>query len=119
MKGNAIIESTMLGYEDHGMLTCFLNLKQQGLGQGFGGYRLDSSKGWSLGTDFWVKRILQVTGVGKWEDLKGTYVRVEGEDFGVIKGIGHITDDKWFYPEKECKLLMESKEYKAIQLIQI
>ena len=35
---NAVIQSTMLGYEDHGILTCFLHLDYSGAGQGFGGY---------------------------------------------------------------------------------
>lgn len=101
MKGNAKITGTMLGYEDHGILTCLLNLRQEGTAQGFGGYRLDAPKGWSIYTDFWVKRILEVVGVECWEDLKGKYVRVDGDEWGAIKGIGHITDDKWFYPERE------------------
>lgn len=102
MNGNARIGSTMLGYEDHGILTCFLHLKQQGTGQGFGGYRLDAPKNKpSIYTDFWIKRILDTVGVMTWEELKGKYVRVVGEEWGQIEGIGHITDDKWFYPKRE------------------
>ena len=104
MKGNAQIESTMLGYEDHGLLTCFLHLKQGGTGQGFGGYRLDAPKGadCALGT-FWIQRILETVGASSWEQIKGKYVRVDGEEWGEIYGIGHITEDKWFYPKKEIK----------------
>lgn len=120
MKGNAIIERTMLGYEDHGILTCFLHLKQDGRGQGFGGYGLDGipkkdKKGNRFGDrqpsvfcGFWIKRILETVGANKWEDLEGKHVRVEGEEFGKIIGIGHIIEDKWFYPEKEIEKL--SKE---------
>lgn len=108
MKGNARIESTMLGYEEHGMLTCFLHLTQEGSGQGFGGYRLDSPKGYSVFTDMWIKKILETVGVNKWEDLSGKYVRVIGEEFGSIEAIGHITDDKWFHPEREIKALKNS-----------
>ena len=104
MNGNAQIESTMLGYEDHGILTCFLMLKQKGSGQGFGGYRLDAPEGYSIYTDFWIKRILEVVGVEKWEDLKGKYVQVKGEHYG-IEAIGHITDDKWFNPRQEIDAL--------------
>lgn len=108
MKGNAQIESTMLGYEDHGILTCFLMLKQKGSSQGFGGYRLDAPKDkQSIMGTFWIKRILEVAGVSKWEDLSGKFVRVEGEDYGTITGIGHITDDVWFYPKKEIEALKE------------
>jgi hypothetical protein len=105
MKGNALIESTMLGYEDHGILTCYLMLKQKGSGQGFGGYRLDAPKGYSIYTDFWIKRILEVVGVKTWEELVGKHVQVKGEEYGTIEGIGHITDDLWFYPAKEIEKL--------------
>ena len=109
MKGNAIIESTKLGYEDHGMLTCFLNLKQKASGQGFGGYRLDAPKGWSIYTDFWVKRILETVGVENWEDLEGKHIKVFGESFGAIEGIGHITDeDLTFYPRKEIDAMKKN-----------
>ena len=116
MKGNAKIESTMLGYEDHGILTCFLNLEQGATGQGFGGFGLDGQpnkdkKGNRIGdrqpnkmAGFWIKRILETVGVGEWEKLKGKYIRVDGEEFGDIFGIGHITEDKWFYPKKEIEL---------------
>ena len=103
MKGNAQIKRTSLGYEDHGILTCYLHLEQAGSGQGFGGYRLDAHKGSSIWTDFWVKRILEVVGVGTWEELPGKFVRVEGAEFGEIAGIGHILEDKWFYPKKEIE----------------
>jgi hypothetical protein len=102
MKGNAKIKSVLLGYEDHGILTCYLNLEQQSTGQGFGGYRLDAPKDGNsyLGT-FWIKRILETVGVREWSELVGKYVRVDGEEYGDITGIGHITDDNWFYPKKE------------------
>ncbi len=102
MNGNAKISSTMLGFEDHGILSCFIQLEQPGSTQGFGGYRLDAPKDGNsyLGT-FWVTRILKTVGVSKWEELPGKYVRVIGEEFGTIQGIGHITDEHWFYPKKE------------------
>ena len=115
MKGNAIIERTMLGYEDHGILTCFLYLVQTGSGQGFGGYVLDdipkkNERGDRVGDrrssilcGFWIKRILEVVGVDKWEALVGKHIRVDGTNFGTITGIGHIIEDKWFYPNKEIK----------------
>lgn len=102
MKGNAKISRAELGYEDHGMLTCFLHLNQEGAGQGFGGYRLDAPKDKQseLGS-FWIKRILDTVGVRSWHELDGKYIRVDGEEWGDIFGIGHITDNKWFYPKKE------------------
>ena len=104
MKGNAKIKSVSLGYEDHGILTCFLMLEQNGAGQGFGGYRLDApKKGDSPLAGFWIQRLLETVGVAEWKDLVGKYVRVDGEDFGEIRGIGNIIDDKWFYPRKEIE----------------
>jgi len=110
MKGNAKIGSTMLGWEDSGIMTCFLHLEQPGAGQGFGGYGLDGPYSEKLKErlpsklcGFWIKRVLETVGVSKWEDLKGEYVQVDGDDCGEIRGIGHITDNKWFYPKKEIK----------------
>lgn len=97
----------MLGYEDHGILTCYLHLDYGGSGQGFGGYSLDEpikdEEGKFLGrvptdaTGKWVKEILNVVGVEKWEDLKGKYIRVEA-DFNKIHRIGNLLEDKWFAP---------------------
>ena len=102
MNGNAKIKSTMLGYEDHGIMTCYIQLEQECTGQAFGGYRLDAPKNADsyMGT-FWIERVLKTVGVQKWEDLVGKYIRVDGEEFGEIRGIGHITDNKWFYPRRE------------------
>ena len=41
---NVKIDDTMLGYENHGILTCILYMKWDGGGQGFGGYELDYNK---------------------------------------------------------------------------
>ena len=100
MRGNAQIESVLLGYKCNGMLSCYLYLKQECLGQGFGGYRLDSPLGDSIECGRWIRGILHAVGVTDWSDLKGKYVRVDGDDTR-IKGIGHITHDKWFYPEQK------------------
>lgn len=106
---NAIIESTMLGTEDHGIFTCWLSLKFEGCGQGFGGYGLDEPThengqfkgrvGSAYGMDF-IMGILKALGVESWEALKGTHCRVErSERFGRIDRIGHILKDQWFDPE--------------------
>lgn len=113
MNGNAQIESTSFGIEDHGLLTLYLMLVQGGSGQGFGGYALDgkpddrnkNKRTPSIYCGWWVARVLETVGVNDWKDLKGKYVRVEGEDFGKIIGIGHIVEDKWFFPEKEIQSL--------------
>lgn len=104
---NAKIVSTMLGREDHGIMTAFIHLDYGGSGQGFGGYGFDNPKtpgdykagriGTVYGCEF-IRRVLEVVGVEKWEDLPGKYVRVVA-DWGHVHRIGHITDDKWFDPK--------------------
>ena len=107
---NAVIESTMLGVEDHGIMTCFLNLNYGGSGQGFGGYGLDEPikkngkfirrQGSAYGMEF-IKRILETLEVETWEKLKGEKIRVEAEEWGEIYKIGHYIKDKWFEPKKD------------------
>ena len=96
---NARIRSTMLGIEDHGIMTFFLNLEWSGAGQGFGGYALDGKSG-EIGhakSIICLRRILETVGVEKWEDLKGQLIRIKKDDeWGTIKTIGRILEDKWF-----------------------
>lgn len=104
---NAKITSTMLGIEDHGIMTCFVYLEWEGGGVGFGGYGLDEYDkklekrvGAGMGLDF-IKEIMEVVGVGKWEDLPGRYVRVHVDSWGKpVKGIGNLLKDKWLYPKE-------------------
>lgn len=93
MEINAQIESTMLGIEDHGIMTFFLHLKFNSCGQGFGGYSLRGEK-----SIYAVRAVLEVVGVSRWEDLKGKYVRIRKDDLygGDILAIGHIIEDRWF-----------------------
>ena len=100
---NAKIESTFLGYEDHGIFTVFLNLRWSGAGQGFGGYALDQyvgtpgpRRGTGAGLSF-IMRCCDVVGVKSWEELPGKFIRID-HDHSKIYRIGHITDDKWFDP---------------------
>ena len=109
---NARITRTMLGYEDHGILTCYLHLDYGGSGQGFGGYSLDS---WdddekrrncvAFGLEF-IAQTIKTVGVDKWEDLPGKHIRVRREH-NSIHAIGHIVEDKWFSP---AKLVEQFKE---------
>ena len=85
---NAVIESTHLGKEDHGIATCFLNLKWEGSGQSFGGYTL---------TVPFIVRILDTLGVENWEALPGTMLRIDSE-IHKIHSIGHIIKEQWFTP---------------------
>lgn len=72
----AKINSTSLGWEDHGILTAMLHLTWEGAGIGTGGYCLDSyvkdapRRGTAYGLDH-IMRIMETVGVDKWEDLKG------------------------------------------------
>ena len=107
---NAVIESTMLGIEDHGILTCFLNLNYGGSGQGFGGYGLDGfdkAKDKRIGTAWgmeFVRRVLETMEVDSWEKLSGKHCRVISDNGKVYK-IGHIIKDRWFDPEKDLAFL--------------
>ena len=102
---NAKIESTTLGYEDHGIFTFMLHLDYGHSGQGFGGYALDEPKppldrlrvdrqGTAMGMQVIIE-ILNTVGVQNWEDLPGQYIRVEADHTKVIR-IGHLLEDKWF-----------------------
>lgn len=99
---NAKIESTHLGFEDHGIMTFYLHLKYDGTGQGFGGYGLDDGpKGTAFGMVA-VRKVLETVGVSKWEDLPGKYIRAE-TDWSKIHRIGNIIEDKWL----DLKVLSE------------
>lgn len=97
---NATIESTMLGTEDHGILTFYLSLDYGGSGQSAGGYGLDDydktlkrRKGTAYGLQL-IQAVMETVGVTKWEDLKGKHIRVQAEHTS-IKSIGHFLENKW------------------------
>lgn len=115
---NAIIQNTHLGFEDHGVFTCYLWLDYGGIQQSFGGYSLDTPvkkltggypyrRGTDYGMEF-INLVLRTVGVEKWEDLKGKYIRVctpTGLGSGPIIKIGHIIKDIWFEPKVDLKHL--------------
>lgn len=100
---NAKITGTMLGREDHGILTFELFLDFGGACCAFGGYALDM---YDISTDKRIvsaaglqaiSEILDCVGVEKWEDLTGKYIRCESEGWGGrVVAIGNIIEDKWF-----------------------
>ena len=97
---NAKIQSTMLGYEDHGIFTFMLYLDYGGVSQGAGGYSLDgynkkeeTRKGWKYGIDL-LTRIMKVVGVDSWEKLKGKNIRVKS-DHCKVYAIGNLLNDEW------------------------
>jgi len=86
---NAIIESTYLGLEDHGIPTCFLNLSFEHCAQSFGGYDLRH-----FGIDM-IFMLIETIEAKSWEDLKGKHCRIK-ENNGRLIEIGHIIKDKWY-----------------------
>lgn len=100
---NAKIESTMLGYEDHGIMTFALNIVfDECCHCGIGGYALDiynketetrifTAKGMKA-----ISEILKVVGVNTWEELQGKYIRIKYEGHGTtIHEIGNLMLNKW------------------------
>ena len=89
----AKITNVMLGFEDHGIFTAFLDLDYGGTAQGLGGFCMSSEQGGKTvatprAMDF-VIRVLRAVGVSKWEDLKGRtiFALFENDSFGA-KPIG-------------------------------
>jgi hypothetical protein len=89
---NAQISDTMLGFEDHGIMTALVSLDFGGASQGFGGYAL----GGAFGVEF-IKKVLRVVGVDHWEQLQGQHVRADFDGSKVYR-LGNILRDDWFDP---------------------
>ena len=100
------IESTSLGYEDHGILTAYLSCTGNGTGVVIGGFALDravrgdgktSREGTAYGLDH-IIQIMRTVGVSRWEELPGKRVVVLFEDAnawgGKARGIANLVDDK-------------------------
>lgn len=109
---NAKITSTMLGIEDHGVLTVYLTLDYGGAGQGFGGHVLDGPydeatkrRADSAAFALYVRRVMEVVGVNSWEALKGQFCRVR-QSHSKVHAIGNLLEDKWFFPEEELKAFL-------------
>lgn len=101
---NAIIESTMLGREDHGLMTFMIFIKfDKSCSCGIGGWALDEydkstkTRVFQATSMEVISKILEVVGVETWEDLPGKYIRFEDDGCGsTITKIGNIIEDKWF-----------------------
>lgn len=96
---NVQISRTMLGREDHLIPTCVISTEGDHSSQGFGTHNLSYK---NYGVDYLMRVIEVVTGssTGRWEDLPGKYCRIDAS-MSKIFGIGHITEDKWFYPAED------------------
>lgn len=100
---NARIKSTMLGREDHGIMTFMIFVEFGACSCGVGGYTLDQYDRETKTRVFTAKgleaisKILEVVGVDTWEKLPGQYIRIKDKGWGsTIDEIGNLMDDKWF-----------------------
>ena len=97
----ALIVSTNLGREDHGIMTFMLNIRTGSYGCMVGGYSLDEYQKSTKKRIFYPKsmevisKILEVVGVDYWEELPGKYIRFEEGRAGIIEKIGNIIEEKW------------------------
>lgn len=123
----ARISGTMLGTEDHGILTAYLHCEGDGWGIGVGGYGLDQPvdvdgkhshrEPTAYGFDH-VLQMARTVGVAKWEDLPGREVLVlfdSPTSFGrTAKGIAHISDEsKVFILADHAEAWKEHKAFTA------
>ena len=100
---NAKITGTMLGREDHGIMTFMLYLEFGAFSCGYGGYAIDrydmaaDKRVFSASGLEAISKILEVVGVRTWEELKGKYIRIEDNGWGeTIDKIGNLMEEKWF-----------------------
>lgn len=99
---NAKIQSTMLGREDHGIMSFMINISSDGFYCGVGGYCIDEFDSATKTRVFRaesmevISKILEVVGVDKWEDLPEKYIRIEYNGLGsTVTKIGNIIEEKW------------------------
>lgn len=100
---NAQIVSTMLGREDHGIMTFMITIKFGACGCAVGGYALDGYDRETKTRVFCAKsmeaisKVLDVVGVDTWEQLPNKYIRIKDQGWGkTIDEIGNLMEDKWF-----------------------
>ena len=100
---NGKITGTMLGREDHGILTFYLFIEFDSGVCSYGGYALDSynaKAGKRIGAAEGMQAIVEIldcVGVTKWEDLTGAFIRCEHQGWGgKIIRIGNLIKHKWF-----------------------
>lgn len=102
---NAIIRNAEITADDHGVLSAWIDLENDGGVQGFGGYALYLPKSFSnhkiesfAGHFIW--RVMEIAGVGRWEHLKGKAIRIKAS-YEKIEAIGHIVNNDWFCPRED------------------
>jgi hypothetical protein len=77
----AKIEKTFLGFEDHGILTGFLQVTYGDSAQGVGGYSISHVAG------AYLERTLKACGVDSWEKLRGRIIYVLADQDRRVVGI--------------------------------
>ena len=95
----AKIESTHLGYEDHGIFSLNVSFDYGGSAQGTGHYCVCSSKSDNpedAGGIRLVKAIVDACGVDQWEKLRGrtVYVLKDPGWNGMVRGIEPLPTEK-------------------------
>lgn len=101
---NAKIVSTMLGREDHGIMTFMIFVEFDNcIHCGIGGYALDQydkkieKRIFTVSGMEAISKILEIVGVDKWEDLPNKYIRIKDNGWGkTIDEIGNLMVDEWF-----------------------
>lgn len=100
---NARITETMLGREDHGIMTFTIFIEFYGGACGIGRYALDEfdpetqTRKFSAKSMEAVSKVLETVGVDTWEELPGKYIRFKDNGWGsIVHEIGNLIDEKWF-----------------------
>ncbi len=117
---NGIIESADIVFSRGFILDCWLHLKFDGTGQGFGGYVLGGSpfddavcakhaEQPNFAADF-IGGVLAIAGVEKFSALPGKVIRVrKNDEWGDIKAIGHPVKDLWYEPKVNFERLKQGR----------
>lgn len=100
---NVKITSVDLSMEDHGVLVLSMVLEGASWGCVYGNYVLghgyvgaDHFDGDPKGIEC-IERIMDIVGVGRFNNMTGKYIRVATKGWGgTIDIIGNIISDKWF-----------------------
>ena len=100
---NAKITGTNFGVQEDGSMVFYLTMEAAGRVYQVGGISLDTYDEIGRRRVFFgrgiqaIRRGLEVAGVSRWEDLPGTFVRVEESAWGtMVFRFGNILEDKWF-----------------------
>jgi hypothetical protein len=114
----AKIEKTSLGYEDHGILTAWIYLDYDGVGQGAGGYYFAGSKPTIEGLAFgmlWVKDFIDTVGVDSWENLVGKQVYAHAS-YSKVYGIERGPFVKHWDKDRSTSMFFDDLKYKLEEL---